>query len=85
LPLSATVCSVSASSAAEPVRAAAVPFATAIATFAASAARTLRRLSSGAAMPQRVLYPNVNAKADTPGEGRRTIVWVSILGCDSRW
>jgi hypothetical protein len=74
------VCSVSASSAAEPVSAAAVPFATAIAMFAASAARTLRRLSSGAAMPHRVLYPNVNAKAATPADGRSTIVCVSIRG-----
>src|SRR6476469_3511019 len=46
LPASATVCSVSASSAGEPVSAAATPFENAIARFAASAASTLRRLSS---------------------------------------
>ena len=48
LPASATVCSVSASSAGDPVSAAATPFASAIVVFAASAASTLRRLSSGA-------------------------------------
>ncbi|MEA2497591.1 MAG: hypothetical protein QOJ29_5502 [Thermoleophilaceae bacterium] len=46
LPASATVCSVSASSAGEPVSAAAIPFASAIAVLAASATKTLPRLSS---------------------------------------
>jgi hypothetical protein len=46
LPASATVWSVSARSAADPVSAAAMPFAAAIRVFAASAASTLRRLVS---------------------------------------
>ena len=46
LPASAMVCNVSANSAGEPVSAAAVPLAIAIAVLAASAARTLTRLSS---------------------------------------
>ena len=46
MPASATVCSVSANSAAEPVSAAAMPLAIAIVVFAASATRTLVRLSS---------------------------------------
>src|SRR3982750_1197149 len=46
LPASATVCSVSANRADDPVRAAAMPFAVAIRRLASSAARTLRRLWS---------------------------------------
>jgi hypothetical protein len=46
LPASAMVWNVSASRAGEPVSAAAMPFAVAIAVLAASAARTLKRLSS---------------------------------------
>src|SRR4051794_25304071 len=46
LPASATVCSVSASSAGDPVSAAAIPFASAIAMLAASATITLPKLSS---------------------------------------
>src|SRR3954471_16762155 len=46
LPASATVCRVSASSAGDPVSAAATPFASAIVTLAANAARTLPKLSS---------------------------------------
>jgi hypothetical protein len=48
LPASATVCRVSANRAGEPVNAAAVPLAIAIVVLAASAVRTLPRLSSRA-------------------------------------
>src|SRR4051794_7632941 len=51
LPVSATVCSVSASSAGEPVSAAATPLARAIVRFAASAKRMLPRLSSRSTAP----------------------------------
>jgi hypothetical protein len=46
LPVSATVCSVSANRAGDPVSAAAIPFASAIVALAANAASTLPRLSS---------------------------------------
>jgi hypothetical protein len=82
--VSATVCSVSAKSAGEPVSAAAVPLATAMAVFAASAARTLSALSAPSGVLAGGRRADTRPSSPEPATGDRAMSSARSGGLDVR-